>query len=51
MEKQQNLKYTLQGKTNDFEDELSAKASAMGYEISVTTSRPNKLIMTAKKIN
>ena len=38
------------GKTNDFEDELSAKASAFGYEINVTSSRPNKLIMTAKKI-
>ena len=37
------------GKTNDFEDELSAKASAFGYEINVTSSRPNKLIMTAKK--
>ncbi len=39
------------GKTNDFEDELSAKANAMGYEIDVTSSRPNKLIMTAKAIS
>lgn len=45
------LEVTFAGKTNDFEDELSAKASAMGYEINVTSSRPNKLIMTAKKIS
>jgi len=45
------LEVYFAGKTNDFEDELSAKASAMGYEISVTASRPNKLIMTAKKID
>ena len=39
------------GKTNDFEDELNAKASAMGYEVKVTSSRPNKLIMTVSKTN
>ena len=45
------LEVYFAGKTNDFEDELSAKASALGYEISVTSSRPNKLIMTARKID
>jgi len=45
------LEVIFAGKTNDFEDELSAKAANMGYEINVTSSRPNKLIMTAKKIN
>lgn len=45
------LEVIFAGKTNDFEDELSAKASKMGYEINVTSSRPNKLIMTAKKVN
>lgn len=44
------LEVIFAGKTNDFEDELSAKASNMGYEINITSSRPNKLIMTAKKI-
>lgn len=44
------LEVIFAGKTNDFEDELSAKAGNMGYEINVTSSRPNKLIMTAKKI-
>ncbi len=44
------LEVTFAGKTNDFEDELSAKAANMGYEIEVTSSRPNKLIMTAKKV-
>ncbi len=38
------------GKTNDFEDELSAKAEKLGYEIKIKTSRPNKLIMSAKSI-
>jgi len=45
------LEVIFAGKTNDFEDELSAKAANMGYEINVTSSRPNKLIMTAKAIN
>ncbi len=45
------LEVIFAGKTNDFEDELSAKAANMGYEIDVTSSRPNKLIMTAKKTN
>lgn len=44
------LEVIFAGKTNDFEDELSAKAVNMGYEIEVTSSRPNKLIMTAKKV-
>jgi hypothetical protein len=43
------LEVVFAGKTNDFEDELSAKASNMGYEINVTSSRPNKLLMTVKK--
>jgi hypothetical protein len=43
------LEVVFAGKTNDFEDELNAKASNMGYSISITSSRPNKLIMTAKK--
>jgi len=45
------LEVYFAGKTNDFEEELTAKASAMGYDINVTSSRPNKLIMTAKKID
>jgi len=45
------LEVIFAGKTNDFEDELSAKASNMGFEINVTSSRPNKLVMSAKKIN
>ncbi len=45
------LEVIFAGKTNDFEDELSSKAGKMGYEVNVKTSRPNKLIMTAKKIN
>ena len=45
------LEVIFAGKTNDFEDELNAKASNMGYEINISSSRPNKLIMTAKKIN
>jgi len=44
------LEVLFAGKTPDFEQELTAKASAMGFEIDVKTSRPNKLIMTAKKI-
>ncbi len=36
------------GKTNDFEDELSAKADKLGYDINIKTTRPNKLIMSAK---
>ncbi|MDR3236969.1 MAG: DUF6175 family protein [Spirochaetia bacterium] len=37
------------GKTNDFADELIAKASNIGLEIKVTESYPNKLVITAKK--
>lgn len=44
------LEVLFAGKTPDFEQELTAKAQAMGYDIDVKTSRPNKLIMTAKKI-
>ncbi|HOP28394.1 MAG TPA: hypothetical protein P5120_09910 [Spirochaetota bacterium] len=44
------LEVLFAGKTPDFEQELTAKANAMGFEIDVKTSRPNKLIMTAKKI-
>ena len=44
------LEVIFAGKTADFEQELTAKASALGFEIDVKTSRPNKLIMTAKKI-
>ena len=43
------LEVIFAGKTNDFEDELTAKASAMGYDVNVTSSRPNKLLMTVKK--
>lgn len=43
------LEVVFAGKTHDFEQELSSKASAMGFEINVTSSRPNKLLMTAKK--
>jgi hypothetical protein len=45
------LEVIFAGKTGDFEQELSAKASNMGFQIDVKSSRPNKLIMTAKKIN
>ncbi len=45
------LEVIFAGKTVDFEQELSAKASAMGFEIDVSSSRPNKLIMTAKAIS
>ncbi len=44
------LEVLFAGKTPDFEQELTAKAQAMGYDIDVKTSRPNKLILTAKKI-
>jgi len=44
------LEILFAGKTNDFEDELSAKASKLGYEINISSSRPNKLTMTAKSI-
>ena len=44
------LEVIFAGKTHEFEEELSAKASNMGFQINVTSSRPNKLIMTAKKI-
>ena len=37
------------GKTNDFADELMAKADNMGFEIKISESYPNKLILTAKK--
>ena len=46
-----NLDIYFAGTTTDFTDELSAKAEKMGYDIDVTSKRPNKLIMTAKKIN
>ena len=44
------LEVIFAGKTHEFEEELSAKAKNMGFQINVTSSRPNKLIMTAKKI-
>jgi len=44
------LEVNFAGKTNDFEDELSAKAANMGFEVNVTSSRPNKLVMNAKKV-
>lgn len=44
------LEVLFAGKTPDFEQELTAKAPNMGFEIDVKTSRPNKLIMTARKI-
>ena len=43
------LEVIFAGKTHEFEEELSAKASNMGFKINVTSSRPNKLIMTATK--
>ena len=45
------LEVIFAGKTVDFEQELTAKASNMGFQIDVKSSRPNKLVMTAKKIN
>ncbi len=44
------LEVLFAGKTNDFEDELSAKANQLGYEIDIKSSRPNKLTLTAKFI-
>ncbi|HOK01427.1 MAG TPA: DUF6175 family protein [Spirochaetota bacterium] len=44
------LEVIFAGKTNDFEQELTAKASNMGFEIDVKSSRPNKLEIVAKKI-
>jgi len=44
------LEVLFAGKTGDFEEELSAKASNMGFEIDVKSSRPNKLEIVAKKI-
>ncbi|MCL1834488.1 MAG: DUF6175 family protein, partial [Leptospirales bacterium] len=44
------LEIIFAGKTHELEEELSAKASNMGFKINVTSSRPNKLIMTASKI-
>ena len=37
------------GKTNEFADELLAKASAMGFNVKVTESYPNKLVMNVVK--
>jgi hypothetical protein len=37
------------GKTNDFADELLAKAPNFGFELKVTESYPNKLVLVAKK--
>jgi len=45
------LEVKFAGKTNEFEEELTAKASALGFEIDVKEKRPNKLVMTAKKIS
>ena len=44
------LEVIFAGKTGDFEQELTAKASNMGFEIDVKSSRPNKLIMTATAV-
>ena len=44
------LEIIFAGKTHELEEELSAKAKNMGFEINVTSTRPNRLIMTAKKI-
>ncbi len=44
------LEVIFAGKTNDFEQELTAKASNIGFEIDVKSSRPNKLEIVAKKI-
>lgn len=45
------LEIIFAGKTSDFEQELNAKAANMGFAIDVKSSRPNKLVMTAEKIN
>ncbi len=44
------LEVLFAGKTPDFEQELTAKANAMGFDIDVKSSRPNKLEIIAKKI-
>jgi hypothetical protein len=44
------LEVIFAGKTGDFEQELTAKASNMGFEIDVKSSRPNKLVMTATAV-
>lgn len=36
------------GKTNDFTDELLAKAGNMGFEIDIKETFPNKIVMTVK---
>ena len=43
------LEIYFAGKTNDFADELLAKASAMGFNISITESFPNRLVINASK--
>jgi len=45
------LEVIFAGKTHEFEEELSAKSKNMGFKINVTSSRPNKLIMSATKVN
>lgn len=48
--KASKLEITFAGKTNDFEQELTKKADDLGFKIEVKSSRPNKLILNAKKI-
>jgi len=38
------------GKTHDLAEELNAKANALGFEIEIKETFPNKIMMTAKKI-
>ncbi|PKL39074.1 MAG: hypothetical protein CVV44_09415 [Spirochaetae bacterium HGW-Spirochaetae-1] len=42
------LELYFAGKTNDFADELVAKAGNMGYNIQVKESYPNKLVLVVK---
>jgi hypothetical protein len=44
------LEVIFAGKSYEFEEELAAKSKNMGFEINVTSSRPSKLIMTARKL-
>lgn len=39
------------GKTHDLAEELNAKSQALGFQIEIKESYPNKIMLTAKRIN
>ncbi len=45
------LEIEFAGKTHDLAEELNAKANALGFQIQIKETFPNKIIMTAKRIN